>query len=231
MPRALPSFPPRFFVRAGESVQLEERMVHAWALEHLVMAAILATLIFGTTVVIDLTPRTHLPAPVYFITGSLAVLLLGLTALWVWRRIATTEYVVSNETVYTRRGILLLRVNSAPLDRITDQHVHTSLIGRLFGYSDLLVRTAGGGLHLPGLRDAYHVRGLIHERRSAYIGRLLAESGQPKAPRPRAVPSEAADHCLCPRCQFAIPVGPLRPAAVVCPHCRLEGVLFSEAVA
>lgn len=223
------AFPPKFYLRAGERVRLEERMVPRWAMEVVASATLWGALVVAAALAFDAYAGRPEPSLLLIILASFAAASWILAALYAWRRIVTTEYVISEDTVYTRRGRILLRLNSAPLDRITDLHVHTSLLGRLFGYSGLVVRTAGGGLLLSGLRDAYGVRGVLHEQRRAYLEQLLRESGRgPKAGR---APAPTADQCRCPRCQQAIPVPRARPVAVVCPSCRLDGILFAEAAA
>lgn len=226
----LSRFPPRFFVRPGEAIHLEERIVPAWAVERLVAALLVVTILAAGPVVAFGLADFRAERTILSLVLGLAALLLATNALWVWRRVATTEYVLTDEAVYTRRGQLVLTANSAPLDRITDLHVHTSILGRMFGFSSLLVATAGGSLHLPGLRDAYHVRGAVHDQRRAFLARLLADAGRPPAAGPAPV-RPTPPECRCPRCESLVPVaGPL-PFAVTCPSCGLEGVLFEEALA
>lgn len=195
----------------------------AWALERMVGAILSGLILWGglglAAYFVAPTMRDLLPS----LVSGVFLLYLGISLVYVWRRVATTEYVVTDEAVYARRGRFLLTVSAAALDRVTDLYVHTSLVGRLFGFSGLTVKTAGGGIHLAGLRDAYHIRASIQDARHEFLTRLLAESGRP-TPGPRAT-----GQCQCPKCELVFPVPPARPLDVECPRCRQRGTLFAEA--
>jgi uncharacterized membrane protein YdbT with pleckstrin-like domain len=181
-----------FFVRPHEKILREERIVGAWAVEHLLVSFLLAIVLWG-----GLFGLTNVFLPSYVPLASIVLggafgLHIVFSTIYVWRRVVTTEYVVTAEAVYARRGKLVLTVASALLDRVTDLHVHTSLVGRVFGYSGLSVRTAGGGVWIPGLRDPYEIRGTIQQARHELIAQLLREAGRegekeaPAAPRSNA---------------------------------------------
>jgi uncharacterized membrane protein YdbT with pleckstrin-like domain len=219
----------KFFVLPHERVLKEERIVGAWALEHLIVSFLIAIVLWG-----GLFAATLLVAPEYIgSVGALAgILFFGhifASVLYVWRRIVTTEYVVTAEAVYARRGKLILTVASALLDRVTDLHVHTSLVGRIFGYSGLSVRTAGGGLWMPGLRDPYVIRGMIQQARHDLITQLLRESGRDDGRRESGSRS-ASTSIQCPKCElvFDVPRTP-RPLDVTCARCQETGAIFEEA--
>ncbi len=221
----------QFFVLPQERVLKEERIVGAWGLEHIIVSFLVASILWG-----GIFAATFLLVPDYVGTvgvaaGTLFVLHLLLSTIYVWRRIATTEYVVTAEAVYARRGKIILTVASALLDRVTDLHVHTSLVGRLFGYSGLSIRTAGGGLWMPGLREPYVIRGTIQQARHDLITQLLRESGRDDQRQPPRPPSQTGP-IQCPNCEnvFEIALKP-RPLDVTCPRCKETGAMFEEAVA
>ncbi|MBI2077139.1 MAG: PH domain-containing protein [Euryarchaeota archaeon] len=222
------SYPRRFFLLRSERMLVEARMARAWGFEHMLATLVLAAIVWGglTAFVVFGGP----PAPglwLLFIAAGAALHLVA-SLVYVWRRVATSEYVVTDEAVYARRGNLLLHVDAAALDRVTDLHVRTTLVGRIFGYSGLAVRTAGGGVYLPGLRDPYTIRGIIQNARHDFIARLLRESG-----RSRSEPASphVSTECECPNCGAVLPVPPRRPIDVECPRCHERGMLFEEAPA
>ena len=222
----------RFFVLPQERVLREERIVNAWGLEHILVSFLVASIVWG-----GLFVGTLLLAPQHIgalgtLAGVLFLVHVLASVVYVWRRIVTTEYVVTAEAVYARRGKLILTVSSALLDRVTDLHVHTSLVGRVFGYSGLSVRTAGGGLWMPGLREPYVVRGTIQQARHELLKQLLRESGRETADGRESVPPRTTTSIQCPDCEhvFDVPVGP-RPLDVQCPSCKGTGTLFEEATA
>lgn len=195
----------------------------AWGLERAVVLLFSVALLWGgAAFALTLAAAPGL-AGFYVLLAGGALLHLVAGGLYVWRRIVTTEYVVTEEFVYARRGRFLLYLGAAALDRLTDLHVHQGVLGRLFGFASLRVLTAGGGIHLPGLVDAVAVRGQVQEARQALLARLIREAGRiPAAPA-------SGPPCQCPRCQhvFAAP-GPA-PVDVRCPSCGAEGTLFEEA--
>lgn len=210
-------------MRPSEQLLFEGRIAGAWALERMVGATLIGLLVWGGLALVTYYGAPNARSLLLPVAALLLALQLTITVLYVWRRLATTEYVVTDEAVYARRGQILLSVSAAALDRVTDLYVHTSLVGRLFGFSGLWVKTAGGGIHLAGLRDAYRVRASIQDARHTFLTRLLAESGRP-TPGPRE-----AGQCQCPNCQLVFPVPPARPLDVECPRCRQRGTLFAEA--
>ena len=221
----------QFFVLPHERVLKEERIVGAWGLEHIIVSFLVASLLWGGLFVAVLILANEYVATVGPILATVFVVHLVLSLIYVWRRIATTEYVVTAEAVYARRGKIILTVASALLDRVTDLHVHTSLVGRLFGYSGLSVRTAGGGLWMPGLREPYIIRGTIQQARHELIAQLLRESGREQERQPPHPPSQTTQ-IQCPNCEnvFEVALQP-RPLDVACPRCKESGAIFEEAAA
>lgn len=221
----------QFFVLPQERVLKEERIVAAWGLEHVIVSFLVAAILWGGLFVAVFLLANDYIATVGPILATVFVLHLLLSAIYVWRRIVTTEYVVTAEAVYARRGKIILTVASALLDRVTDLHVHTSLVGRLFGYSGLSVRTAGGGLWMPGLREPYVIRGTIQQARHELITQLLRESGREHEAQTPRTPSKTTQ-IQCPNCSevFDVALKP-RPLDVSCPRCEETGAIFEEAAA
>lgn len=220
------TYPPRFFLRPEERVVVASVVAPAWALERMVAILLTALILWGGLgLVLALNRATGLAVwfSILAIVGSLHLLLGGL---YVWRRVVTTEYVVTDEFVYARRGQILLQLGAAALDRVTDLHIHQGIVGRMFGYSTLRVLTAGGGLHMSGLRDAVGVRSRVQEARHSFIARLLREAGKDSVAS--AAPGRS---CQCPRCGRVFRVVGALPMDVTCPQCQAAGTLFEEAVA
>lgn len=223
------SFPARFYLRRDEKVLVEQAITPAWALEQAIAWFLLGAVLFGGPVVLVLL-RKELPGRAEIVFGIAATFIVyWLTMLlYTWRRVATSEYVVTEEAVYTRRGRLLLSVDVATLDRVTDLHVHTSVVGRLLGYSRLVVKTAGGGLVMSGVRDAYGIRGTVHDARQRLLARLLREGGRTEA---RTAASRPQIDIECPSCRTAFAAAGTPPLDVRCPRCQATGTLFPEALA
>jgi membrane protein YdbS with pleckstrin-like domain len=226
----LRSFPPRFFLRRDEKILLEESITPAWGLEQGLAWLIVGLVVFGAlSVPIVLAEDLSSRSVLLLAVASAFLVFWLLMLLYTWRRIVTSEYVVSEEAVYTRRGRLMISVEAATLDRVTDLHVHTGITGRIFGYSRLVVKTAGGELLMPGLRDAYAIRGVVHDARQRLLTRLLREAGRSEAPQ--AAPQKGSIEIECPECQRAFTAAGTPPFDVRCPHCKATGTLFAEALA
>jgi membrane protein YdbS with pleckstrin-like domain len=54
-----------------------------------------------------------------------------------------TEYVITNKRVYAKTGLLSRKATDASFDKITDASISQSFSGRLFGYGDVRINTAG----------------------------------------------------------------------------------------
>lgn len=217
----------KFFLRPDEDVVAEDRVQKRWILRAiLLMLVFLVGPVTGLLAFFWYTDPASSPPWAWPAWTGVAVAAVVLVALVAWRRVVTTEYVITDETVYARRGRFLLRLQSAPLDKITDITVHTSLLGRLMGYSTLVVRTAGGAPVFVGLADAYMLREAVEDQRKAFVRRLLQEAGRDKDAA--AARKEDAGRCRCPNCDHAFVVPRQRPVDVTCPKCGTEGTLFAE---
>ncbi len=222
----------KFFLRPDESIVAEDQVQKRWILRAiLLMLIFVVTPVTAALVFFSVTSPAAFPDWAWPAWAGVATASLLLVALVAWRRVATTEYVVTDETVYTRRGRFLLRLQSAPLDKITDITVHTSLLGRLMGYSTLMVRTAGGAPVFVGLADAYVLREAVDDQRKGFVRRLLKEAGRDADMVRRGRRDDATSRCRCPECSHAFDVPTQRPVDVTCPKCGTEGTLFEEVTA
>jgi uncharacterized membrane protein YdbT with pleckstrin-like domain len=100
--------------------------------------------------------------------GDLVDLLLGVFAaffilrfvwkLWQWR---ADRIIVTDRRIFEVSGVLTRNVASMPLAKMTDITYRRSILGRLFGYGELIVETAGQDQalqrisHLPRPDDFY----------------------------------------------------------------------------
>lgn len=84
----------------------------------------------------------------YHLVGWLAVVttLVGLaTAALSYASWTNTRYVITNEQVYAKRGVLSRDVTQLSLERVQNTTLHQSVAGRVLGYGDIAVYTAGSG--------------------------------------------------------------------------------------
>jgi uncharacterized membrane protein YdbT with pleckstrin-like domain len=85
--------------------------------------------------------------PVYTALRTLVMLLLGLVAaLWTlvaWLIRLSSSLTLTNQRVIQEEGILRRKSNVIPVDRIQDISINQTVMGRLLGYGDIEIDTAG----------------------------------------------------------------------------------------
>lgn len=89
-----------------------------------------------------------------------ATLTLGIYIIW-W---AAKKLVVTNKRVFWRSGVLSSKERSIPLNRVTDINVQSGMIGRILGYGDIRIESAGGPgteINASGVSDPNGVRDAI----------------------------------------------------------------------
>jgi len=69
-----------------------------------------------------------------------------------------TRYVITSSELYKKRGIISRDVTQFRLERVQNTSLRQSGIGRLLGYGDLTVYTAGSGDPEPDLRTRPQAR-------------------------------------------------------------------------
>lgn len=115
-------------------------------------------------------------------------------------RYDTTWYVLSDRSMRLRRGIWNIHETTISFDNIQNIHIHQGPLQRWFGFSNLLVETAGGGgeahgianqgAHvgfLEGLSNAETIRGQILARCGRSVG--LGDDTTPKSAIDTVLPS------------------------------------------
>jgi uncharacterized membrane protein YdbT with pleckstrin-like domain len=87
---------------------------------------------------------------------------------------ATSHFVVTNERLIHRSGLLAKRSMEVPLNRINDVRFQQSVLERIIGAGDLIVESAGerGQEVFDDVRHPEEVQKVIYERAEAYQGRF-----------------------------------------------------------
>lgn len=90
-----------------------------------------------------------------------------------------TRYVITEERVMLISGVISVRVSSIPLSKVNDTSFSRSLWGRLFGFGDLSLESAGERAGLSSLR-------FLPKPREVYrlVASLLAERDRSDTPAP-----------------------------------------------
>ena len=125
-------------------------------------------------------------------------------------RYDTTWYVLSDRSVRIRRGIWTITETTITFENVQDVKIQQGPVQRLYGISDIIIQTAGGGGgaggegasaggmhvgHIEGVADAPRIRDLImcrvRQSRTAGLGdeHVSIEAQQPRVPRPAWSPA------------------------------------------
>jgi uncharacterized membrane protein YdbT with pleckstrin-like domain len=128
---------------------------------------------------------------VVWILWAMLVLWLGIK-IWDW---AIHYFVVTSQRLMLAQGVILRKVNFIPLDKVTDVEYRRSSTGRLLGYGELEVYTAGQESALRHIRFVPYPNQVYQE----VTGLLFKDTGQ------------------CPECAMNIP-----GAARRCPYCQTK---------
>jgi uncharacterized membrane protein YdbT with pleckstrin-like domain len=98
------------------------------------------------------------------LTVVLVGILLLLTLPFTWLSIRNTDYVVTDETLYVKKGVLSTNIESVGLDKIQNTEYSQSFWGKQFGYGSIDVSTAGSSgaeIGFQNVANASEVRDLI----------------------------------------------------------------------
>ena len=127
------------YLAHDEQVVLEVRR-HPAVLARPVLAAVAVTAI-GVVIGVVLTPDTRRD-PIDTICG-LVVLFFILRALWrVWEW-WVDRVVVTDQRIFEISGVLTRTVASMPVGRVTDMTYRRTILGRLLGFGEVVVESAG----------------------------------------------------------------------------------------
>ncbi|RMH82381.1 MAG: PH domain-containing protein [Actinomyces sp.] len=130
------------------------------------------------------------PGPVKALVG---VLVLAAAVWWlaVFVKWNTTNFVVTNERVISRTGVIAKKGIEIPLDRINTVFFDQTLFERLIGAGDLGIESAGEGgrqtftdIRRPNLvqNEIYRQKELLEERRLTRLGQAAAAAGSAADP-------------------------------------------------
>lgn len=97
--------------------------------------------------------------------GGALIFVAGIWALWEYYDWRNDFYVITNIRVVWLEHVLLRSTSrkEAPLSTIQQVNVHTSQIGRIMNFGDVIVRTYTGTVLMPAVGSPVHVKEMIEE--------------------------------------------------------------------
>lgn len=99
--------------------------------------------------------------------GFLILLTLPLS----WLSIKNTDYVITNKSLYVKKGIMSTNIESVGLDKIQNTEFSQSFWGKQFGYGSIEISTAGSSgaeISFQNVRNAGSVRETINTLGNEY---------------------------------------------------------------
>ena len=189
---------PKELLSQDEKVALDLRP-HWWyiapAAAYLAIAAIVG--IF----VLSMDDDTTGVGVLRFLVGIGVLITLGYFAI-TYAKWSTTNFVVTNERVISRSGVVAKKGIEIPLDRINTVFFHQSFFERLIGAGDLGIESAGEGgrenfsdVRKPSLvqQEIYRQKEVLEAAQHSRLGASIAASmqqGQPAAPAAASIPDQ-----------------------------------------
>lgn len=130
---------PNRYLAADERIVLEVR--HHWSVLLGPSAAAVGAIAAAATIGWITSPSsgTELLDRVLGVVALLVLARAGWRA-WQW---AVDRIVVTDQRIFEVSGVLTRKVASMPLTRVTDMTYRRSVLGRILGYGDLIVESAG----------------------------------------------------------------------------------------
>ena len=101
----------------------------------------------------------------------------------------TSHFVVTNERLIHRQGLIAKNSMEIPLDRINDVRFHQNVFERMIGAGDLVIESAGtrGQEVFSNVRHPENVQKVVYERSEGYTMKM-----QGAIPAPAAAPAASA---------------------------------------
>jgi uncharacterized membrane protein YdbT with pleckstrin-like domain len=167
---------PRRLLNDHETVAVDLHP-HWWYFAAPTAALILAIgLAIGTLVVTDVDTTERLVA------GWMVLAAITLSAAWVVVRYAkwtTTHFVITNDRVIYRSGLVAKSGIEIPLERVNTVHFHQGIVERLVGAGDILIESGGevGQQRFTDIRQPDRIQRAIHGQMERGRSRSAAAAG------------------------------------------------------
>jgi uncharacterized membrane protein YdbT with pleckstrin-like domain len=103
----------------------------------------------------------------------------------------TSHFVVTNERLVHRQGLIAKNSMEVPLDRINDVRFHQNVFERIIGAGDLIIESAGtrGQEVFSNVRHPENVQKVIYERSETHTMKMQGGGQAPVMPAAPAAPS------------------------------------------
>ena len=163
--------------------------------------------------------------------GWLGLALFLIALIWIvgrWLRWRYTTYAITNRRILRQTGVISRSYVDCSLGRIQNVYVDIPILGRIFGYGNLGITTAGtAGIEImwPGVREPRRVQRLLNEAIERYERKELRSAhatAQDKCPFCGAKIQPGDTFCV--NCGKQIRAGLPKPMVAInrCPFCGVE---------
>jgi uncharacterized membrane protein YdbT with pleckstrin-like domain len=123
------------------------------------------------------------------VLGTLALILLVVTAVWLvirYMKWLTTNFVITSNRLIFRQGVIGKSGIEIPLERVNNVNFHQTVFERILGAGDLLIESGGedGQQRFTDIRHPAQVQNLIHaqmeghfQKRAGYVANAAPAPG------------------------------------------------------
>ncbi|ESS07001.1 MAG: putative membrane protein, partial [uncultured archaeon A07HB70] len=125
-----------------------------------------------------------------------------LTLPFSWLSIENTDYVVTDEALYVKKGVVSTNIESVGLDKIQNTEYSQSFWGKQFDFGSIDISTAGSSgaeISLQNVADARHVREMISSLSTEYASRSRrsgADGAEPATASPAVSTRDQMDELI-----------------------------------
>jgi len=129
------------------------------------LGQIIGAVVVAVAVLCFSVPIAHIAELNVFLVGVLpSLLIVGLTALAIWIDTHSTEYRLTNERLFVRRGLIAKHLNEIELFRAKDVIMNQGILQRILGFGSVTVLSTDDTtpiIVLKGIADPINLKELI----------------------------------------------------------------------
>src|SRR3954453_3486184 len=161
---------PKKNLNANETIALDMHP-HWWYFAEPAWS-LLGSIVLG----IIILAKTDSDSSAYKVLGSIDLILLVATAIWLvvrYLKWLTTNFVITSHRLIFRQGVIGKSGIEIPLERVNNVNFHQSVFERMLGAGDLLIESGGedGQQRFTDIRRPAQVQNLIHAQMEGHFQR------------------------------------------------------------
>ncbi|WP_435073242.1 PH domain-containing protein [Halorubrum sp. HHNYT27] len=150
-----------------------------WAGRPRITTILPAVVIGGLLLIFAMTVSVTRGSPAFLVAVPLGVAI----PLWQYIALQGVQYVITDEALYVKRGVVTRSVTQANLETVQNSSFGQDITGSLFGYGSVTFEIAGGDdLSLRAIEDPRAIRALVDRAASTDDGLSGSHRGEVAIP-------------------------------------------------